>query len=265
MKKTTVKLPVAGIIPNVSCHFYAKTSWQRTSVRLPHEIPLKVYVNQQELLTIMCTPTKLDCLVVGFLYSEGIITDLSQVVDIEISDDLTAATVRLTNTEYRVPSTRTRTPTGISFTTRIPKPEIDSGLTVTPREILALMRKLRRQQTMFPETGGTHCSALASRKQILIAAEDIGRHNTFEKLLGECLLQGVSARDLILLTTGRISAEMLLKAAKIQSPIIVTKAAVTERAVSLGCEFNITIVGYARANRLSVFSGEARIAGIGNQ
>jgi len=265
MKKMTDKFPVYGVIPDVACHFYSKTRWQGTSVRLPHEVPLKVYVNQQELLTIMCTPTRLDCLVVGFLYSEGIITDLSQVVDIDIGDDLTTATVRLTDTGYRVPTTRTRTPTGISFATRLPDPEIDSALVVTPREILALMRKLRRQQTMFPETGGTHCSALASRKQIMIAAEDIGRHNTFDKLLGECMLRGVPVRDHILLTTGRISSEMLLKAAKIQAPIVVTKAAVTERAVRLAREFNITIVGYARTSRLSVFSGETRIDGIGNR
>ena len=90
-------------------------------------------------------------------------------------------------------------------------------------------------------------------------AEDIGRHNTLDKIMGECLVRRLPTQDGILLTTGRISSEMLLKAARMQVPVVVSRGSPTERAVSLGNELGITVIGYARGNRLSVFSGEERL------
>ena len=77
--------------------------------------------------------------------------------------------------------------------------------------------------------------------------------------MGECLLKGLPTQDKILLTTGRISSEMVLKAARMQVPIVVSRGTPTERAVTLGAELGITVVGYARGNRLSVFSGKERL------
>ena len=107
--------------------------------------------------------------------------------------------------------------------------------------------------------GGVHSSALADRDNILISAEDIGRHNTLDKIMGECLTNRLLTEDKILLTTGRISSEMVLKAARMQVPIVVSRGTPTERAVRLGEELGITVIGYARSNRLSVFSGEERL------
>jgi len=118
---------------------------------------------------------------------------------------------------------------------------------------------LFRQQELFQLGGGIHCSALCDRRQILILAEDIGRHNTLDKIMGECLLRKLPTEDGILLTTGRISSEMLLKAARMQTPIVVSRGSPTERAISLGKELGISVIGYARGNRLSVFSVEERL------
>jgi FdhD protein len=130
---------------------------------------------------------------------------------------------------------------------------------VTSGEILALMRQLYQNQDLFQEVGGIHSSALADREKTLVSAEDIGRHNTLDKIMGACLMMGLSTQDKILLTTGRISSEMVLKAARMQVPIIVSRGTPTERAVRLGKELGITVVGYARSNRLSVFSGDERV------
>ena len=227
---------------------------------MPCEISFTIFVNNQELATIMCTPSRLNCLVLGFLYSEGIITDACEVTSMRICEDEPFADVRLSKAEFKMPSRRTLTSgcgSGVSFETEVSR--VDSDLVVTPQEILALMKQLHLQQDLYQHGGGIHCSALCDRNQILVAAEDIGRHNTLDKILGECLLRKLPTRDGILLTTGRLSSEMLLKAAKMQAPVVVSRGSPTELAISLGHDLAITVIGYARSNRLSVFSGEERL------
>ena len=258
MMKIADNIPDKDIAPDISCHFFSREVWSQTSVMLPREVPLTIYVNGQELMTILCTPTRIEYLVVGFLYSEGIITSLNDIVSLRLSEEDLIAEVCLTKTDYSVPLRRTRTPSGMSLGTQGQK--VASDLVVTPQELMELMKQLRQQQKLFWHTGGTHCSALGSRTQIIVIAEDIGRHNTLDKILGECLMKGLPTQDHILLTTGRISSEMVLKVAQMQTPIIVSKGAPTERAVRLAYELNITVVGYTRESRLSVFSGEERLA-----
>ena len=256
----------SGIAPDITCNFFSGEEWSKTPVPLPCEMSLTIYVNGQELVTILCTPTRLNCLVLGFLYSEGIISSTHEVASMRICEDDSTADVKLSKTDFTMPQRRTLTSgcgSGVSFGAREQK--VDSDLTVTPVEVLALMKQLHQQQNLFQQCGGIHCSALCDRKQILVAAEDIGRHNTLDKILGECLLKGQSTRDCILLTTGRISSEMLLKAAKMQVPVVVSRGSPTERAIVLGRDLNITVVGYARGSRLSAFSGEERLLGTAGQ
>ncbi len=222
---------------------------------------MAIYVNGVELVTVLCSPIKLNALVLGFLYSEGIITDTRQVASMRICEDDNVADIKLTG-EYKAPERRTLTSgcgIGASFTTGVQR--VESDLVITPGEVLALMRQLYQQQELFQQSGGVHASALCDREQILVSAEDIGRHNTLDKILGECLLRKLPTSNGILLTTGRISSEMLLKAARMQTPIVVSRGSPTERAVRLGRELGITVVGYARSNRLSVFSAEERLQG----
>jgi len=226
---------------------------------VPGEMPLTIFINGQETATILCTPTKLTHLVLGFLYSEGIIDHMSQVASLRVCEDEPIADVKLT-TEYSVPPRRTLTSgcgRGISFQTKGQK--VDSSLVTTPEEVLKLMKQLYQQQELFQLGGGIHSSALCDRKQILVLAEDIGRHNTLDKIMGECLMRNLPTQDHILLTTGRISSEMLLKAARMRTPIVVSRGAPTERAIALGKELGITVIGYARGSRLSAFCGEERL------
>ena len=260
MEKTIDELLANGVTPNVNCNFFSGEEWRRESTAVPSEMPLTIFINGQETVTILCTPTKLTHLVLGFLYSERIIANMHEVASMRVCEDEPIADVRLNKIEYTAPPPRTLTSgcgSGVSLTSQ--EQRVDSDLVVTPEEVLSLMKQLYQQQNLFQLGGGIHCSALCDRKQILVVAEDIGRHNTLDKIMGECLMRRLPTQDRILLTTGRVSSEMLLKAARMQTPIIVSRGSPTERAISLGNDLSITVIGYARGSRLSVFSGEERL------
>ncbi|MEW6425823.1 MAG: formate dehydrogenase accessory sulfurtransferase FdhD, partial [Bacillota bacterium] len=170
------------------------------------------------------------------------------------------ADVRLKNPEYKLPTLRTLTSgCGGGATFKTQGERIDSDLVVTPTEVLSLMKQLQEKMELYRLSGGVHTSALADPKNLLVVAEDIGRHNTLDKIQGECLARGLSTRDRLLLTTGRVSSEMLLKAAKMQVPIVVSRHSPTGRAVSLARELGIALVGYARGSRFLVYSHPERL------
>jgi len=251
-----------GGAQNITYSRFFNGEWSKASTWVPDELSLTITVNGEELVTILCTPLKLNCLVIGFLYSEGIITSISDVASMRLCEDESLADVRLSKTEHPLPVRRTVT-SGcggtIGFQTQGQK--VDSELVVAPAEVLSLMKQLRQQAQLFQTCGGVHTSALADTRHLLVVAEDIGRHNTLDKIQGECLLRGLSTRDRLLLTTGRLSSEMVFKAARMQTPIVVSRSSPMERAISLAGDLGITLVGYARSHRLSVYSGEERLLG----
>ena len=254
------KLDRKGAAPDVVFDRFSDEGWGRTSSHLPSEMALAIYVNRQELVTILCTPTKLKCLVLGFLYAEGIISGIGEVASIQVCEEESLADVTLSDTEYKLPTKRTLTSgCGGGVTFKAQGQKVDSDLVAAPNEVLSLIKQLQEQMALYQLCGGVHASALSDTKNLLIAAEDIGRHNTLDKIQGECLLKGLLTRDRLLLSTGRISSEMLLKAAKMQVPVVVSRHSTTESAVSLARDLGITLVGHARGSRLSVYSHPERL------
>jgi FdhD protein len=251
---------VKGVTPDILCDRFSDEGWLRTSVHVPSETELTISVNGQELVTLLCTPTKLTCLVFGFLYAEGIISGIGDVASMRVCEDDSLADVRLSNPEYKLPTLRTLTSGcggGVAFITQGQR--VNSGLVVAPTEVLSLMKQFQKQMELYRLCGGVHTSALSDTKNLLVVAEDIGRHNTLDKIQGECLLRGLSISDGLLLTTGRVSSEMLLKAAKMQAPVVVSRTSPTGRAISLARDLGIALVGYARGSRLSVYSHPERL------
>jgi FdhD protein len=249
-----------GVAEDAVCDRFSDEGWVRTSVHVPSEMELTIYINQQELVTILCTPNKLNFLVLGFLYSEGVISGIGDVDILRVCEEESVADVRLSNSEFKLPTQRRITSGcggGAAFQTQGQK--VDSDLVVTPTEVLSLMKRLQEQMDLYRLSGGVHTSALADTKNLLVVAEDIGRHNTLDKIQGECLMRGLSTRDLLLLTTGRISSEMLLKAAKVQVPVVVSRHSPTGSAVSLAHDLGIALVGRARGGRLAVYSHPERL------
>jgi len=251
---------IQGAAPDIKYSSFSSGKWSNASTAVPAEMALTLYINDTELVTILCTPTKLNCLVLGFLYSEGIISGMSDVASMRVCEEDSLADVKLSKPGYAPPARRTLASGcggGVSFATEMQK--VESQLTVKPEEVFSLMKQLNEKAELYRFSGGVHTSALCNNRKVLVVAEDIGRHNTLDKIVGECLLTKLQTDDKLLLTTGRISSEMLSKAARMKTPIIVSRSSPTDRSISIAQKLGITLIGYVRGNRLSVYSHEERL------
>jgi FdhD protein len=258
-----MEVSAQGIEPEITAFKFVDGHWQETPLGVPQEFNLTIFINSRELVTIMCTPLKLNCLTLGYLYSEGIIHDLKDVTSMRVCEDDALADVTLARSDFVLPEKRILTSGcggGVSFNINARK--VSSGITAKPEEILALMRKMMENAEAYNLTGGIHTSAICADNTIIAIAEDIGRHNTLDKLTGECLLRKIPTKDKVVLTSGRVSSEMLRKAASMQVPVVVSLTSPTERAVKLAVETGITLVGYARGNHMMVYANPQRLGAV---
>lgn len=256
-----VQALTGGAAPEIECQRYDDGQWSRSLVAVPKETALTIFINGQELLTTLCTPTKLNCLVLGFLFSEDIISGMSDVASMRVCEDESLVEVRV-NKEFTLPRKRVLTSGcggGVGFAAETTTKRLNSNLTVAPAKVLSLMQRLLSEADLYQFSGGVHTSALCDADNILVMAEDVGRHNTLDKIIGECLLRRIPTKDKILLTTGRLSSEMLRKAAKMETPIVVSLTSPTERAILLARDAGIALVGYARGRYLSVYCCAERL------
>jgi FdhD protein len=254
-----------GIAPDIQARKFADGKWQESALSVPKELPFTIYIKGVELVTILCSPTKLNCLVMGYLFYEGIIKDVKDVVSMRVCEDDAMADVILNRSDFVLPQKKVLTSGcggGISFNTKSPR--MDADIRISPEKVLHLMSLLLENASSYNLSGGIHTSALCDSSNILAVAEDIGRHNTLDKLIGECMLRKMSSSGKILTASGRVSSEMIRKAAVMQTPVISSLTSPTERAVLLARELGITLVGYARGNHLTVYSRPERLEEAGS-
>ena len=226
------------------------------------EQPLTVSVNGERFLTLLCSPMKLEALVIGYLWMEKIIQSLDDVVSVTVSPVDGRADVTL-RSPVELPTERILTSgCGGGITFRIDHrlfPRLSSRVRVTPSALSERMKDLFSAAVHYKESRGIHGAALADEERLLVMAEDVGRHNAVDKVKGEALLQGIATEDRILLSTGRVSSEMLLKAARMGVPIVASRTSPTEMAVALAEQLNVTVCGYVRPESLNVYAGDAII------
>src|SRR5689334_8279938 len=224
------------------------------------EQPLTVYVNGEKFLTLLCSPMMLDALVVGYLWMEKVIGEVEEIARLDVSAVDGRADVTLTH-PVTLPSERILTSgCGGGITFRIDHrlfPRLDSTLRVRPSELAAGMKQLFEAATKYQRSRGIHGAALSDGRRLLLVAEDVGRHNAVDKVKGQALLAGMATTDRILLSTGRVSSEMLLKAARMGVPVVASRTSPTEMAVALAEQLNVTVIGYVRPDSLNLYAGDA--------
>jgi FdhD protein len=222
-----------------------------------------ISVNGEELATFMCTPTDLDKLALGFLYNEGIIQKLDDVRQLHISKETTCVDVWLHDVNFERPSRAIITSGcggGITFDDLSGKHEpLQSDLTAEPAQLANLMQQMLLGASSYKKARGIHTAALAEGEQILLQVEDVGRHNCLDKLSGAALQAGINTHDRILISSGRISSEMINKAHRLQTPIVCSRTSPTSLSVALAEAWQMTIVAYLRQKRMRVYSNPQRL------
>jgi FdhD protein len=232
------------------------------------EFPLTIMLNGEQLVTVLCSPGELEALTVGFLFSEGFIRTKEEVTGLTLDAERGIVRIRTAGdktADEKLFAKRVLT-TGCgrgmafySFADLDRKKKVLSDLRVTPEAVLSLSRRFQGASDLYRQTHGVHSAALCDPENILVFAEDIGRHNAVDKVLGRCLLDGIAVADRILITSGRISSEILFKTAGSGIPVLVSKSAPTDMGVDLARELSITLIGFVRGGGMNVYAGRERI------
>jgi FdhD protein len=235
------------------------------------EFPLTLYLNQDEWLTLLCSPDHLEELTYGFLKSEGMIKMAGDIQHLTVDRQKGHGYISLFDLNpltKALHGRRTQTAgcgKGITFYSvldTVSMPMVQSDLLVTMDQLSQLMRLFNGSSPVFQETGGVHSCALCTPEEILWVMEDIGRHNALDKLIGKAMLAQISLEDKLLLTSGRVSSEILLKCARVGLSTVVSRSAPTQLAVEEAKKLQMTLVGFLRGRKGNIYAGRERIKGL---
>ena len=212
----------------------------------------------------MCTPVNLEAMSVGFLYNEGILESMDEVEDVRVCEHGDNVDIWLNHSveqpqSWRRTSGCTGGVTAVDALARVDVSFKGDQPKFPPEAIGHLVEMLFASQELYRETGGVHTSALSDGEKIVFVAEDIGRHNTLDKIAGLCLINNIWPGTRVLITTGRISSEMLQKAARLSAPILISRTSPSSLSIEMAERYGITLIGYARTHRFNVYSNPQRV------
>jgi FdhD protein len=227
------------------------------------EYPLQVIINGKKAVTLLCSPVDLEYLVLGFLASEGFIDGVCDVNRMSIDTAKGKAEVEVIDNE----KVTKRLQGGFTLTTgfgkgaafgsidRLQRPNPESVVARPPdyKTVVALMEVFNRRSEVFRMTGGVHSCSLALDGDIFIYHEDVGRHNAVDKVIGHGLKDNVDFAATIMVTSGRISSEMLIKAANRGIRTVISRSAPTATAVKAARDMGMTLIGFARGDRFNLY------------
>lgn len=236
--------------------------------QVAREAFLTIFLNGVEIATLSCTPTAWDYLAVGFLFAEGLLESADDLLTVEVDPEKGFVQVESTRSE-RLETLQTLAPVlssgcgrGVTFRHHrgfLGLPRVESKFTLASGQIRALVKGLEQQAELFRQTGAVHSAALGSPAGLLLVHEDLGRHNAVDKVLGECLLRRISTEDKVLLSSGRLTSEIVLKAVRHRVPILVSRCAVTDVAIQYARSLGLTLIGFVRGRRMNIYTGAKRI------
>jgi FdhD protein len=271
-RMNTVEDPDNSVVP-ASVGIYDRGGKKLEQTRwVIRERPVTLYLNDREIVTLLCAGHHLDELAAGFFYAEGFIVSPEDILGIGIDEEAgkvnlsTKGDADITERLWQKRTISSGCAKGslfyFSLDALLSKP-VKSDIRITPGQILDRVEDLNRLSETYRRTHGVHNTALADPDKVILFRDDIGRHNAVDMVVGHVFLHGIQLRDKMLITTGRLTSEMLIKAAKVNIPVVVSRNSATSLAVELAISLRITLIGHARAGKFTVYNGQERIdAGI---
>lgn len=244
--------------------FEHRKEWTQVDGEVIEEALITIYVNGVELATIMATPQEQDLLALGFMLNEGLIENLSEIEILHISKAGCCVDIWL-DRPFEAP-TRVIITSGCGGGVTFDDPSLgieplQSSLKIDPQILHRSFRRLQPPNSLYARSRGVHAAGLLDpgTEELVVIVEDVGRHNTIDKLTGCCLMHGIATNGKVLLVTGRTSSEMLRKAAVMGCPIVASRTSPTSLSVEMARTWNITLVGYVRSGGLRVYSHPDRL------
>ena len=229
------------------------------------EVPLEIFVNEEFYAALMCTPIEVKELALGFLFCEGVITSMSSIKSIEEKYENRVCIILDQAITVAPSSVRAITSGCGNGSIHVISLEecsvkfVDSSSKFAIINILKLMSEFNIKSELFKQTGGVHSCCICSDNSMLLFSEDIGRHNALDKIIGKALMRNFDLKDKLVMTTGRVSSDIVVKVAKAGIPIIVSHSAPTSLALSISKAANITLIGFARGSRMNIYCNGNRI------
>lgn len=234
----------------------------------PEEYPISLRVNGYEIAIFQLTKLDLEDWVYGYLFSEGVIGNISDIKSIHVDAEKGVIRAELSTSlqieaffekkkHYTAGCGR-----GVTFFSMTDVKGFESIHTNVNYLLSYLMQKrieFSKLTPLYIQTGGMHAACVIERNGQITVREDIGRHNAVDKIIGHCLRTGLNSEDLVLMTTGRISYEMLSKAAKFGFPVVVSRTAATRQAVQLAKYLHIELIGYVRGKMSIPYNSVGRV------
>ncbi len=231
------------------------------------EDKIEFFLNGKRFLSVMSIALHQDAHIIGFLLSEAVINSIDDVESVTISEDgLKVEVIANVSDEGYANLFKENTLTSgccIGVTGNAEKvfdcAFINSDYKVTSKDILANMRLFNTSSKLFDNTGCVHKAELVLEDGTIYVAEDIGRHNAIDKVIGLASINRKDVKRSVLYATGRLSMEMVVKCVMHKIPIVVSKAAVTFQGIKSANEHGVTLVGFARGSKMNVYTHSGRI------
>jgi FdhD protein len=246
------------------------TTEGRSSVEeeIAREFPVTIVLNDQELVTLLCSPKNLEYLAVGFLSSEGFLKSKDEIKKIIVDDQ--RGVVRLETVESkefaedvlfkRIISSGCGRGASFYSAADAASQKVESQMKISTDEVFTLVNEFQHGSEVYLATHGVHSAALCDNGNILVFSEDIGRHNAIDKIFGKCLLKNILTEDKVVITSGRISSEILHKVAKKGIPIIISISVPTDLGIRIADNLGITLIGSVKGKRkMNVYTNDWRV------
>ena len=232
------------------------------------EKPLHLFLNRTLYATIFCTPSKLKELAVGHLVSEGIVKSIEEIEEVNLKKDVCRVKLtpsvdlvkRLSLSKHfqRVILSACGSKGTYAPSQRLSR--IKSNLTIKAETVLYCVNYLNRAAEIFRKTGGVHAAAIFSSDGTLMAlAEDVGRHNAVDKVIGITMMRKTNLGKCFLALTGRMTGDIVMKAARLGMPVVASMAAAIDSGIAIAKKADLTLVGFVRGNRMNVYCSPERI------
>ena len=231
------------------------------------ERPLTLFLNSQEIVTLMTIGDYVDCMAVGYLINQNMLKAGDEVTGVDYDEEIETVVVRTaheTDFEERMKK-RTRT-SGCALGTifgdvmeTFEEVTLDPHAEIRTSWLYALAKAINTTPSLYLEAGAIHGCVLCERDRPLIYMEDVGRHNAVDKIAGYMHLNRIAPEGKMFYTTGRLTSEMVIKTVQMRIPILVSRSGFTAWGVDLARQANLTLIGRARGRRFVALAGESRI------